>query len=174
MGVLDTYPSQIEWASKEALAEVVSKAVRFRSRIKDKPQRLSKMHGDFHPGNIILKDNKFQVLDASREIWGDPADDLTTLAINYIWFSVIYQGNFSGIFSELYDIFWSNYLEKTKDQEILKIAPLFFAFRGMVVIHPLFYPEQSNKVRKKILSLVNHILEQKRFDSSRINAYLGA
>jgi len=153
--------------------DLVDSAVRFRERIKDRHNRLRRMHGDFHPGNIIFKNHKdFVVLDASRELWGEPADDLTTLAINYLWFAVQHKGNFSGPFEELFHLFFDNYIKKTKDRGILEIVGLFFAFRGVVVIHPTFYPKQANSVRRKIFIFIRNVLRAKTFNIRRINAYL--
>lgn len=173
MGVLDTYPDRVSWLPKKATMDLVGLAVKFRERIKDRHNRLRRMHGDFHPGNIIFKNDKdFVVLDASRELWGEPADDLTTLAINYIWFAVRRKGKFAGPFAELFHIFFDNYLKKTRDRGILGIVGLFFAFRGVVVIHPTFYPEQSVLVRKKMLNFIKNVLKAERFDPRRINRYL--
>ena len=173
MGVLDTYPDKVDWLSKKERTDLVALAVKFRERIKDRHYRLRRMHGDFHPGNIIFKNDKvFTVLDASRELWGEPADDLTALAVNYIWFAVQHKGNFSGPFAELFQLFFDNYLKKTKDLGVLEIAGLFFAFRGVVVIHPTFYPKQANAVRRKMFNLVRHVLKERIFYSRKINVYL--
>lgn len=173
MGVLDTYPEKISWATKKEITELICKAVRFEQSIKNLPLELSKMHGDFHPGNIWFKKNRdFVLLDASRELWGLSADDVTTLAINYIWFALMHIGKFGGPFRELFEIFWKNYMRKTKDKSVAKTAALFFAFRGMVVAHPVFYKNQSNQVRRKIFNFINNALEDKVFDFRKINSYL--
>jgi hypothetical protein len=173
MGVLDTYPNKVSWASKKDMMNLVGLAVKFRERIKDRHNRLRRMHGDFHPGNIIFKNDKdFVVLDASRELWGEPADDLTTLAVNYIWFAVQQKEKFAGPFAELFHLFFDNYLRKTKDRGILEVVSLFFAFRGVVVIHPIFYPKQSILVRKKMLNFIKNVLSIKCFDLRKINRYL--
>ena len=173
MGVLDTYPDRIGWVSKKEMIDLVDGAVKFRERIKDRHNRLRRMHGDFHPGNILFQNNKdFVVLDASRELWGEPADDLTTLAINYLWFAVQHKGSFSGPFAELFHLFFENYLKKTKDRGILEIVGLFFAFRGVVVIHPTFYPKQTNSVRRKIFNFIRNILKQRIFNVHKISKYI--
>jgi aminoglycoside phosphotransferase (APT) family kinase protein len=44
------------------------------------------VHGDFHPWNILFQnDCDFAVLDRSRGEWGDPADDVAPLTINYLF-----------------------------------------------------------------------------------------
>ena len=174
MGVLDTYPERLDWLNKGTVAKLLSRAVRFNRRLSNLPIPLVRMHGDYHPGNIWFKgENDFILLDASREIWGVAADDVTTLAINYIWFSLRTTGRFDGPFKKLFLVFWNNYLQKTKDRFIEIAAPLFFAFRSVVVAHPTFYPEQSNTVRKKLFTFVLNILQERKFSREKVNSYLG-
>lgn len=173
VGVLDTYPDKLGWASKEDITELITKAVIFREKIKDKHNRLCRMHGDFHPANIIFRDSThFKVLDASRELWGEPADDLTSMGMNYIWYALMHKGSFSGPFKELFELFWDNYIKKTRDKGVNEIAPLFFAFRGVVVAHPTFYKAQSNNTRCRIFNFVNAVLDDGKFDCNKINSYL--
>ncbi|MBW2984175.1 hypothetical protein KY361_03615 [Candidatus Woesearchaeota archaeon] len=173
IGVLDTYPGRVDWLSKEDITDLIKRAVAFREKIKDKHNRLCRMHGDFHPANIIFRNsNKLKVLDASRELWGEPADDITSLGINYIWYALMHKGNFSGPFKELFEIFWDTYISKTKDYGVNKIAPLFFAFRGVVVAHPTFYKGQSDNTRSKIFNFINAVLDEEEFDYKKINHYL--
>ena len=172
IGVFDTYPDKISFAKEKEVTDIIKKSVELREKLKYNCQRLCRIHGDFHPGNILWDKKGLIVMDASRELYGDPADDLTSMAINYIWFSLMHKGNFSGYFKELFDIFWGNYIRKTKDYEINKIAPLFFSFRGIVVAHPLFYKDQTNETRRKIFNFINNILDGKRFDCKKINSYI--
>ncbi|MCX5726208.1 MAG: aminoglycoside phosphotransferase family protein [Candidatus Saganbacteria bacterium] len=173
MGVLDTYPQKVAFSSKKEIAELICKAVRFEQKARDLGIKLSRMHGDFHPGNIWFKENgDFMLLDASREIWGFPADDVTALSINYIWFALMQRGKFDGPFKELFEVFWKNYLKKMKYTGILKTAALFFAFRGVVVAHPIFYKNQSDQVRRKIFNFIGSALEDKIFDHRKIDRYM--
>jgi aminoglycoside phosphotransferase family enzyme len=173
MGVIDSYPDKFDFATGEDLADLICRAVKFREKIKDLPVIPCRMHGDFHPGNILFNGRKMTVLDASREVFGDPADDLTAMAINYIWFAVMQTGQFDGPFAELFNIFWKNYVIKAKDRLIVRTAGVFFAFRGVVVAHPLFYSMQSDSVRRKMVRFVENVLDDKAFDPRKINEYLG-
>lgn len=149
--VLDTYPSEISFASWNKLHKLVDSVYRYREKSKNKFERLSKVHGDFHPGNIRFQENgKFLVLDASRVIWGEPADDVACLGINYLWYALRQTGKFKGVFRDLFNIFWQNYLDKSKDKEIKKVLPLFMAIRSVVLKHPLYF-STGDKVRKKLM-----------------------
>ncbi|MFH1710310.1 MAG: phosphotransferase [bacterium] len=172
MGVVDTYPDKFGFITKDKLTHIICKAVKFRESIKDIPFAPCRMHGDFHPGNVLFDGKKLTMLDASREVCGDPADDVTTMAINYIWFAVMQSGAFEGPFAELFTAFWDNYFKKTKNRHILRTAGIYFAFRGVVVAHPVFYNLQSDSVRKKIMRFVDNVLSERAFDPDKINEYL--
>lgn len=164
MGVIDTYPDKLSWITGREMTAIIVAAVRFREKIKDRHSRLCRMHGDFHPGNVIFASKKeFVVLDASREVWGEPADDLTAMGINYLWFALRQEGKFSGPFMELFRLFLNNYLKKTKDKGVIRIMPLFMAFRGVVVAHPRFYPDQTNSSRRKMLRYIAGCLKAGKF-----------
>lgn len=172
IGVVDTYPDDFKFISKRELTEFICSAAKFREEIKDVPFVPCRMHGDFHPANIMFNGNKLTVLDCSRELYGDPADDLTTLAINYIWFAVMQSGSFSGPFAEMFDVFWNSYMKKTKDELIQRTAGIYFAFRGVVVAHPVFYSAQTDEVRRTMIRFVSNVLSDGRFDPVKIKDYL--
>lgn len=172
IGVIDTYPDRISFITKENLTNLICSAAKFRENIKDIPVIPCRMHGDFHPGNILFDGSKLTLLDASREVYGDPADDVTTMAINYIWFAVMQSGSFDGPFAKLFTAFWNNYFKKTSDRNIARTAGIFFAFRGVVVAHPVFYSMQSDGVRRKMIRFVKNVLNDRAFDPKNINKYL--
>ncbi|MBI5061417.1 MAG: aminoglycoside phosphotransferase family protein [Candidatus Aenigmarchaeota archaeon] len=173
MGVLDTYPDKVSWINKKALSEIVVHALRRREEIKDKHHRLCRIHGDFHPANIFFeKDDSFKVTDASREVWGEPADDLTALGINYIWHALQHSKQFSGPFAQLFYLFWNNYFRKMRDEEMREMVGLFFAFRAVVVAHPVFYPRQADGVRRALISFALKVLDERSFDELKIKKYL--
>jgi len=172
IGVVDTYPDNFSFITKDRMTNIICKAAKFRENIKDVPFVPCRMHGDFHPGNVRFDGKRLELLDASREAYGDPADDLTTMAINYIWFAVMQAGKFDGPFAKLFNAYWNNYFRKTKDSHIPKTAGIYFAFRGVVVAHPVFYSLQSDNVRRKMMRFVENVLSAKAFDPKKINMYL--
>ena len=172
MGVIDTYPRKLSWTNEKELTEIITLAVKNREGMKDKRRKLTRIHGDYHPGNIIFKGKNFKVLDASREIWGDPADDLTCMFGNYLRYALIQKGKWEGIFKELGNLFWENYMKKTKDYGANISAPIFFGFRGVVMAHPFFYRQDKPAVKKKLFKFVKNVLKEKRFDYKKVGKYL--
>jgi len=171
MGVFDIYPDGT--LSYEEMAEIEKLCVDWRARLKPKTHRLCQIHGDFHPGNIWFKDGSdFVLLDRSRGPYGDAADDVTALCINYIFFSLMYHGEIKGAYLEGLNLFFEEYIKQTKDNELVEVVALFFAFRGVVVANPVFYPELSDDARNKIFGFVKRMLVSERFELSKINQYI--
>ena len=172
MGVLDSYPQAFDGSSAVALKEIERALVDWRWRLKGYSHRLRQVHGDFHPWNILFQsDANFVVLDRSRGEWGDPSDDITALTINYLFFSLQRSGQLEGSFATLFARFWQRYLKATGDDELHAVIGPFFAFRGLVVANPIWYPRLGPGIRAKLLHFVRAVLDQPRFDPSCVNAY---
>jgi tRNA A-37 threonylcarbamoyl transferase component Bud32 len=173
MGLTDSYPSNLEYLDEKFLIDLEKKCVEWRWKIKRKSYRCSQVHGDFHPWNILFKENvDFTALDRSRGEWGEPADDVTAMTINYLFYSLQTYGKLDGPFKELFEVFWKNYLEKTGDDEILTVVQPFYAWRGLVIASPIWYPTLPIMVRKKIFSFIRNILEKNVFDLKEVEMYL--
>ena len=172
VGVIDTYPDDYKFISRREMDELICAASVYREKVKDTPFTPCRIHGDFHPGNIIFEGKKLRLLDASREVFGDPADDVICLAMNYIWFAVMQKGVFDGPFKGLFDAFWAAYFNKSGNEHILITAGVHMAFRAVVVAHPVFYSAQTDEVRRKMIGLTMKVLKSGRFDTGRINEYL--
>lgn len=171
MGVFDSYPDgTLEY---DEMAKIVKKSVDWIAKLKPEYRRLSQIHGDFHPGNIWFKGQEdFILLDRSRGPWGDPADDVTALTINYVFFSIKNYGDVRGSYLEGINLFFDEYIKASGDTEINKVVAPFFAFRGAVVANPIFYPELTPDQRSLIFRFVNNVLEDERFRLEKVNDYL--
>ncbi|MEM3665957.1 MAG: phosphotransferase [Candidatus Bathyarchaeia archaeon] len=173
MGLLDSYPPLLDFINESDLIEIEKNCVVWRWILKRKTHRLSQVHGDFHPWNLLFRNGTdFTVLDRSRGEWGEPADDVAAMTINYIFYSLQKYGELSGAFDYLFHLFWDNYLRKTDDFEILEVVQPFFAWRGLVVASPVWYPNISKDVRVKLFNFVKNVLQFEKFNLMDVNSYI--
>ncbi|HXX58135.1 MAG TPA: hypothetical protein VEI96_09065 [Thermodesulfovibrionales bacterium] len=185
MGIFDLYPEGT--TSLQEMTDIIKRSVDCVYRLRPRVKRLSQIHGDFHPGNIWFKNRKgknlapadtephaadFILLDRSRGPWGDPADDVTALTINYIFFSIKHHGSVRGPYLEGLKLFFRDYVQRSGDSEILSVLQPFYAFRGAVVANPVFYPEVTREQREMIFKFVHNILASEEFEPERVNEYL--
>jgi len=173
MGLADSYPQNPVFTPR-VLEEIEHRAVSWRWRLKGRTSRLRQVHGDFHPWNILFEHGTdFRLLDRSRGEYGDPADDVTCLTLNYVFFSLQRSERLEGAFEKLFLRFWDRYLEATGDGEMLQVAAPFFVFRALVMASPVWYPALSATVRRKLLAFIRTVLESETFDPRQVNAYCG-
>ena len=173
MGILDAYPDH-PLIPPEYLQGIEHLSVDWRWRLKSFTHRLRQVHGDFHPWNILFRPGAdFSLLDRSRGEYGDPADDVISLTMNYLFFSLQRTGRLEGAFETLFVRFWERYLEHSGDREMLQVAAPFVAFRGLVMASPVWYPGLAEAVRLKLLSFVVAVLESETFDPLKANFYCG-
>lgn len=171
-GLTDSYPGDLKYVDEKYFVEFEKLCVEWRWRLKKKVYRLSQVHGDFHPWNILFRQGlDFTVLDRSRGEWGEPADDVTALTINYVFYSLQAFGKMDGPFLRLFLLFWRNYLDKTGDEEILNVVQPFYAWRSLVIASPLWYPNLPVDIRQKIFKFANKMLKTKEFDFENIEAF---
>jgi len=173
MGLTDSYPAH-PLIPASLLQEIEHRAVRWRWRLKNCTHRLCQVHGDFHPWNILFRSGAdFGLLDRSRGEFGDAADDVTCLTLNYFFFSLQHCGRLEGAFETLFLRFWNRYLERSGDREMLSVSAPYFAFRGLVMASPLWYPNLAGMVRERLLKFILAVLEEDSFDPARVNEYCG-
>ncbi len=173
MGLIDNYPKSFEFINQELLKKIELLCVEWRWKIRERVHRLSQVHGDFHPWNVLFRNGTdFTVLDRSRGEWGEPADDTATMSINYIFFSLQRSGRLEGDFERMFRLFWGNYLSKTGDHELLAVIAPFYAWRGLVIASPVWYPHLGTGVRKAVFNFILNVLREERLDLSDVNRYL--
>jgi len=173
MGLIDNYPKKVEGIDDTFLQRMEMSCVAWRWRIKARSHRLCRVHGDFHPWNILFREGTdFTVLDRSRGEWGEPADDAATMTINYLFFSLQRFNKLQGDFEKMFLLFWEHYLAKTADNEMLEVIAPFLAWRGLVIASPLWYPHLTPAVRKSLFGFIENVLAEVRFNPEDVNRYL--
>ncbi|WP_229234924.1 phosphotransferase [Candidatus Methanoliparum sp. LAM-1] len=173
-GIIDNYPDDLDYITPKELCDIEKGCIELRYKLKRLKNRVCLVHGDFHPWNILFKENNdFTLLDRSRGEWGEAADDVTSLTINYLFYSLLQEGEIKGSFKRLFDTFFNVYLEKTGDLEILETVQLFYIFRTLVVASPVWYPSISDLVRRKLFNFIYNMLECDRFEYEDAGRYFG-
>jgi Ser/Thr protein kinase RdoA (MazF antagonist) len=172
-GIADSYPEG-DLPGPAILERVESLALRWRYRLRDRTERLRRIHGDFHPWNILFRqDADFTVLDRSRGRFGDPADDVAALVVNYLFFALRQHGRFEGPFAELFRLFWNQYRLSSGDASLADVIAPHFAFRTLVLANPVWYPSESPATRRSLFRFLLGTLEADRFDPEGVEALLG-
>jgi hypothetical protein len=173
MGMMDGYPPSFTPAPPARLEQIEKRCISWRWRIKGAGHRLSQVHGDFHPWNVLFHEvDSFSLLDRSRGAWGEPADDVSAMSMNYVLFSLRQYDALKGPFRQLHDLFWERYLELTGDEETLAVIQPFYVWRALVVAHPVWYPNLDRSVREALFRFIENVLDANRFDPQKVNEYM--
>lgn len=166
-GIVDGYPPNVPAAPVARLQALERECLRWRWLLKDRTHRLRRTHGDFHPWNVVFEeDARPALLDTSRGSQGEPADDVTCMSINYLFFGLLSPSAWPRGYGPLWRLFWSRYLERTGDRGVLEAAAPFFAWRSLVVSNPCWYPAVQAETRDRLLGFTERVLAAPRFDPS--------
>jgi hypothetical protein len=166
-GIADGYPEGVPAASGPRLQHIEERCIAWRWYLKRRSARLARIHGDFHPFNVLFGDQtKLALLDTSRGSLGDPADDVTCMSINFAFFALGHPGAWRGALRSLWRDFWARYVSLSHDEDIFEVVAPFFAWRGLVLANPKWYPELAPADRERILGFVEQVLDSARFSPS--------
>ncbi len=164
-GMVDGYPDGAPGCPPERLRLVEERCLSWRWRLRGREHRLGRTHGDYHPFNVVFADGtRFTLLDASRGCRGDPADDVTAMAVNYVFFAADRPEAWAQGLGPLWNLFWETYLAASGDAELLEVAAPWLAWRCLVLASPRFYPHLPAEARHRVLCLAEAALEGARFD----------
>jgi len=179
MGILDSYPHPFPALPPTACEALEVAMVRWRWRLRDRAHRLSRTHGDFHPWNILFREGTdFSVLDRSRGEWGEPADDVAALTINYLFFGMrkaarLGERGVAEPFRGLFHDALATYIQASRDYELHETLPPFLAFRALVLAHPRWYPDLPGTVRADLAHLASSLARLTRFDPADVSWLCG-
>jgi hypothetical protein len=163
-GIVDGYPAEVPGAPAARLRAIEARCAEWRWRLRGRDARLTRTHGDFHPFNIVFDGETLVLLDASRGGCGDPADDVTALAVNFVLFALDAEDSWHLGLGVLWRHLWRRYLAERRDEELLAVAPPFFAWRALVVANPAFYPRMTGGARDKLLGFAERLLDEQALD----------
>lgn len=164
-GIVDAYPDDTPFAGRDRLEAIERSTLAWRHALKRRTARLRRTHGDFHPFNIVFPAGSASpvLLDTSRGSEGDPADDVAALTINYLFFGLRHRDRWEYGLGLLWQRFFETYVAQAELGVLDTIAP-FYAWRGLVIACPLWYPATHAEDRDRILSFVERALAAPRFD----------
>jgi Phosphotransferase enzyme family len=164
-GIIDGYPTHFDELESARLEGIETMCSSWRWRIKARYQRLVRIHGDFHPFNVLFDEaSELSLLDASRGSAGDAADDVSAMAINFLFFALENERSWATAFQPLWRRFWTSYQELSRDAELLDIVAPFLAWRGLVLANPVWYPHVSPSARARLFDFIEATLLAPRFD----------
>jgi len=173
MGLLDSFPPQEGLLIPELLEHLEHRCLKWRWRLKGRTDRLRRVHGEFHPWNILFREGtEYTILDRSRIAWGEPADDAACLTMNYLVCALQTQGESRESLFDLFHRFWSRYLEKSGDTGILDVAAPFLVRHALALVSPVWHPELKATVRRSLFSFMFRVLEAPSFDPDRVEKLL--
>jgi hypothetical protein len=164
-GMIDGYADDVPGAPPDRLRRIEERCAEWRWRLRGRESRIARVHGDFHPFNLVFDgDHELALLDASRGAMGDPADDVVALAINFVFFALDDRGAWQRGLGMLWHRLWSHYVGATSDHEVLEVAPPWLAWRALVIANPRWYPALSTDGRTRLLGWVERTLDAGRLD----------
>ncbi len=125
--------------------------------------------------DVIFREwTDFMVLDQSRGEWGEAADDVAVMTSNYLFFGLLKTDDreLDKDFKLFYETFFDVYLRETSDYELLEVIQPFYAFRGIVVASPIWYPHITMDTRRKLFNIIRNVLDTEEFDYKGVSKYL--
>jgi hypothetical protein len=164
-GIADAYPSETPGADARRLQQLEMRCLEFRWKLKRHESRLARIHGDFHPFNVLFDEQSvLHLLDTSRGSLGDPADDVSCMAVNYVFFALEEPASWQAAFARLWYQLWDEYLARSGDAELLSVVAPFLTWRLLVLACPVWYPNLTASARERLLALADAALAAERFD----------
>ncbi|NUL18894.1 hypothetical protein HUN27_18765 [Agrobacterium tumefaciens] len=144
-------------------AFITEKLLEWQTRLAQNPQRLRRVHLDFHPWNIILNDTGVNVIGRRIPGYGDPADDIACIMANDYVFSLSSHGTlahgFRRCFCELLRYYTVEAFPNDPKGELL--TP-FFAKRLILFLSPTHY-QFTSTLQDTLWSALHDLLNRKIF-----------
>jgi hypothetical protein len=164
-GIVDGYGAGAPGGEVTRLKRLEHLCLDWRWRLKAQRPRPARIHADFHPFNVLFDEqSSLHVLDTSRGSLGDRADDVTCMAVNYVFFALENLASWRGAFAQLWYDFWDLYRRASGDTDLVAVAPPYLAWRLLVLACPAWYPNLAESARSQLLSFAEATLLHDRFE----------
>lgn len=147
------------WYKKKFLA--------YENKLSSKSHRCRIIHGEFFSENIFFKNNEVHTYDMRRIGYGEPADDVGSMANDFYMTSILEHGRITPETFQTVKLFLNTYLNQTKDEELLEIIPAFMAYRALIIANPNIVPLEE-KQRQRVRSFLRFLLKQKKLTERNV------
>jgi hypothetical protein len=171
MDLVDGYPDRAGCISRYRLRRIEEACLSWRWRVRTRTYRLRQVHGAFDPDHIRFDEGTALSGLARPPRWGEPADDVACLTTSILFHSLQGGGHAGRALETLFERFWARYLQRSGDDEMPAVAPLFFARHGLALANPRLDADLSDSHRDRMLSFVEGVLTVDRFDPRRVREY---
>ncbi len=130
------------------------------ARLRERGDRLRRVHHDYHPWNIFIDGDDVKVIGARLPGYGEPSDDVASILANFLWFSYLTLGDFGGVYEWAFDRFIEQYVEVSEDASCCTYASPFLAKRLLVFLNRVYYPDVPAHVREHLRGLLGVLLDR--------------
>lgn len=144
------------WLNSEQFARLTHNMIRVREKMGSRPERLSRIQGDFWASNIFFDaEQNISIID-SRTVWGEPAMDAAWMIGEFCMQDMIRTGAFHGAFTEVARQAIAQYKEQMGDQELEQFMHLPYAFQSFA--EAVFTPGLQDEQRQMLVCAGNGAL----------------
>jgi Phosphotransferase enzyme family len=160
IGLIDGYPPDFKQRHSQLLLTLQQRCLERVWQLAQVPGRVCQSHGDFHPWNILFRSGvDFSVIDRSRSCWNDPAADVGSMLMNYLFVGLREPTLRQSAGLQLASRFLETYLAASNDYDILTTLGPQLAMRSLAVASPVFYPHIPEELRIRLFTLALHIAQ---------------
>ena len=161
MGVMGGYSNEVRDEFHDQLSDILRDFISLSWNIGSSScERLCRVHGDFHPLNILFGEGTdLTAIDATGTGWGDAAFDVGILFMNY--YALYNQaGRLSSPSGErLAERFMNTYTAGCQDREgLYRVLPLALARGALIMATTDFFPHRPMDERERLIRLAGDIL----------------
>lgn len=160
MGVIGGYAQELRDAFHAELNDILRDFISLAWHLDRYPCRLCRIHGDFHPLNVLFGEaTELSVIDSAGIGWGDAALDVGNLLMNY--YTLYNQpGRLSSPSGRrLAERFLQTYVAGCSDVAgLYRVLPLPMARVALIMATTDFFPHRPMDERRRLIQLAGSIL----------------